>query len=127
MTFRSIPFPAICFLGRGLLIRCIPPLQCVVLVLALCGVLGLGTDSRISAQSLEESLRQQAPRDLITLAKTEGDATRGAILFFQPHMACSKCHSVGNDIPSALGPDLAKLGKEVTDEHLIESEQTWGH
>ncbi len=121
MTFRSIPFPAICFLGRALVIRCIPPRQCGVLVLALCGVLGLGTDSRLSAQSLEESLRQQAPRDLITLAKTEGDATRGAILFFQPHMACSKCHSVGNDIPSALGPDLAKLGKEVTDEHLIES------
>ena len=36
-------------------------------------------------------------------------------------MACSKCHSVGGSQPSSLGPDLATLPKDVSDESLVES------
>ena len=79
------------------------------------------TDSRILAQSLDEQLRRQPPKQLAESAKREGDAVRGAIVFFQHHMACSKCHSVGLEITSALGPDLAKIGKDVSDESLVES------
>jgi putative heme-binding domain-containing protein len=73
------------------------------------------------SQSLDEELRQMRPADLAGMAKRNGDAVRGAVVFFQHHMACSKCHSVGDAKPSALGPDLATLGKEATDESLVES------
>lgn len=77
--------------------------------------------SRAWGQSLEEELRQTPPRTLATQAQREGDAARGAIVFFQPHLACHKCHTVGDAKPNGLGPDLATIGKEVTDEALIES------
>ncbi|ADB18904.1 heme-binding protein [Pirellula staleyi DSM 6068] len=73
------------------------------------------------AQTLEDDLRQVPAADLAAQAKLEGDAIRGAVLFFQQHMACSKCHAVGNGAPNSLGPDLAALGREVTDESLVES------
>ncbi len=73
------------------------------------------------AQSLDEDLRRAPATDLARLARQQGDAIRGAIVFFQPHMACAKCHSVGEEKPSSLGPDLATLGKEVSDETIVES------
>ena len=36
-------------------------------------------------------------------------------------MACSKCHAVGKAPLNSLGPDLTALGKEVSDEALVES------
>lgn len=77
--------------------------------------------SRAQSQSLEEALRQMAPRALAEQAQREGDAARGAIVFFQPHLACHKCHTVGDAKPNGLGPDLATIGKEITDEALLES------
>ena len=77
--------------------------------------------STSAAQSLDEDLRQIPAAELAALAKTEGDAIRGAVLFFQQHMACSKCHAVGKAAMNSLGPDLTALGKEVSDESLVES------
>ena len=78
--------------------------------------------SPVSAQTLDAELQQVPAKELAAQARTEGDAVRGAVVFFQPHMACSKCHSVGGSQPSALGPDLAKLEKkDVSDESLVES------
>jgi putative heme-binding domain-containing protein len=77
--------------------------------------------SRASAQSLEDELRRVPESQLADAARKEGDASRGAVVFFQHHMACSKCHSVGDAKPNLLGPDLATLGKEVRDESLVES------
>ena len=74
-----------------------------------------------NGQTLDEDLRRTPPAELAELARKEGDAIRGAVVFFQQHMACSKCHSVGEGKPFALGPDLATLGKEVRDEAIIES------
>ncbi|MEZ6057344.1 MAG: DUF6797 domain-containing protein [Planctomycetaceae bacterium] len=73
------------------------------------------------AQSLDAELRQSPAEGLAVEAKVRGDAVRGAVVFFQHQMACSKCHSVGGSLPSALGPDLAKLDKQVTDAELVES------
>lgn len=87
-------------------------------IVAAC-LFGWGTS--VASQTLDEDLRRSSPAELVDLAKRDGDAKRGAVVFFQHHMACSKCHSVGDGKPSALGPDLAKLGKEATDESIIES------
>jgi putative heme-binding domain-containing protein len=73
------------------------------------------------AQTLDEDLRRVPAAELAALAKSEGDAIRGAVLFFQQHMACSKCHAVGKASVNSLGPDLTTLGKEVSDESLVES------
>ncbi|HMO15115.1 MAG TPA: c-type cytochrome [Pirellulaceae bacterium] len=73
-----------------------------------------------SAQSLEEELQRVSLEDLAAGARQFGDASRGAIIFHQPSMTCSKCHSIGIEA-SALGPDLTSLGREVSDESLIES------
>ena len=90
-----------------------------IVVACLLAVLNLPLP--VSAQTLDEDLRRSSATELVVLAKRDGDAKRGAVLFFQHHMACSKCHSVGDGKPSSLGPDLAKLGKEATDESLVES------
>src|SRR5262249_10117727 len=62
-----------------------------------------------------------SPGVLARLAGRERDAARGGLLFFQPHMACSKCHAVGDGKASTLGPDLTKIEKTTSDETLIES------
>ena len=77
--------------------------------------------STSGAQTLDEDLRRVPAAELAALAKTEGDAIRGAVLFFQQHMACSKCHAVGKAPLNSLGPDLTTLGKEVSDESLVEA------
>ncbi len=73
------------------------------------------------AQSLDAELQQVPAKQLAAAAHESGDAVRGAIVFFQPHMACSKCHVVGKAATNSLGPDLTTLGKEATDEALVES------
>lgn len=75
----------------------------------------------LAAQTLEEDLKRVPAAELASLAKAEGDAIRGAVVFFQRQMACGKCHAAGKAIPNALGPDLAALGKEVSDETLVEA------
>lgn len=97
-----------------------------------------------SAQSLDEVLRQTPVTELVARAKAEGDAARGAVVFFQQQMACAKCHSLkggtltDTKAPASqeketinlqqtmsdhgtLGPDLAMLAPDVTDDSLIES------
>ncbi len=73
------------------------------------------------AQTLEDQLRGVPASQLAAQAKQDGDAIRGAIVFHQQQMACSKCHSVGGAATSWLGPDLARPDKDVTDVTLVES------
>ncbi len=73
------------------------------------------------SQTLDDELRQSVAADLAAQSRLQGDAVRGAVVFFQHQMACSKCHSVGGSLPSSLGPDLALLAKDVADESLVES------
>ena len=89
---------------------------CMVLWMALvsCGSVSF-------SQTLDDELRQVPGADLAAQSRLQGDAARGAVVFFQHQMACSKCHSVGGSLPSSLGPDLATLAKDLTDEALVES------
>ncbi len=70
--------------------------------------------------SLEQELLGEAQGALARAVRSEGDPTRGAIVFYQSHLQCAKCHAA-EDAAKPLGPDLAKVGKDVTTEFLIES------
>ena len=80
----------------------------------------LATTSTLFAQTLDERLQAAPASHWVKLAREEGNAARGAVVFFQPTMACSRCHAV-NEGPSPLGPSLVTLPKETTDEALVES------
>lgn len=73
------------------------------------------------AQSLKEELRRVPAPELAAAARVSGDAARGAVVFFQPQMACSKCHVAGKAGPQALGPDPTAIGSKVADEAIVES------
>ncbi len=73
------------------------------------------------SQFLEQELKQSSAKELADLAKTVGDAARGAVVFFQPSMVCSKCHSVGDGIQTNLGPNLANTKGPLTNEEIVEA------
>jgi putative heme-binding domain-containing protein len=70
---------------------------------------------------LEFSLLAEDPAMLSNAVRGQGDAARGAVVYYQSFLNCTKCHAVGDGRGDSLGPDLAKLGKEATDAYLIES------
>ncbi|MEZ6141655.1 MAG: DUF6797 domain-containing protein [Zavarzinella sp.] len=72
------------------------------------------------SQTLEQELLAEGAASLAKAALANGDPVRGATLFYQPYLACSKCHDP-QDQKLRIGPDLAKLSKPTTAEHLIES------
>ena len=72
------------------------------------------------AQFLQEELAGESPETLAKLAKELGDAKRGAIVFYQPYLACTKCHT-SEYSERQLGPELTKPDKSATDTHLVES------
>ncbi len=71
-------------------------------------------------KSLEQQLMAEGGEGLVRAALEQGDAGRGAIVFHQPHMACNKCHLVG-DKENPLGPELTRLPEGTTDLQLVES------
>jgi putative heme-binding domain-containing protein len=77
-----------------------------------------------AAQDPIPSLGQQLTREtagaLAEAARQQGDASRGAIVFYRPDLLCTRCHTAGEEGPR-LGPDLAKAGKEASDAYLVES------
>ena len=70
--------------------------------------------------SLEHQLKAVSPAFLAKQARLRGNADRGALVFFKSPAGCVNCHSTTDD-PSPLGPNLARLGKQVSDQHVIES------
>jgi putative heme-binding domain-containing protein len=73
-----------------------------------------------TSMTLEKQLGYEHPRALAVAAEKHGDAQRGALLFYRPQIGCIKCHAIGG-VGSSLGPDLTRLAKETTGEHLVES------
>lgn len=75
-------------------------------------------------QFLEEALRRIPYDELAVRARTEGDATRGAIAFHLPALACARCHALDESGPS-IGPRLIQSkrenGSDITDRDLVES------
>jgi len=91
-----------------------------VLFVVATALLSLFVLPAASAQTFEERLQAVAPTALVRAAREQGDATRGAIVFYQPHVGCTRCH-IAEKEDNRLGPDLTKLPKDVTDVQLLES------
>ncbi|MFI5455399.1 MAG: DUF6797 domain-containing protein [Isosphaerales bacterium] len=91
----------------------------------LAGVILLCTAPQIddapAGRPLELLLLNEDPVALANDVRERGDPARGAAVFYQPFLSCTKCHAAGDGRGDALGPDLAKLGKETTYAYLIES------
>ncbi len=91
-------------------------------MLALVGLVVFSSLSLAQSRSasLESRLLREDVTQLAKAARGQGDPVRGAVLFHQPQLGCTKCHSAG-DSPSPLGPDLSKPEPNVSDVYLIES------
>ncbi|WP_404304401.1 PVC-type heme-binding CxxCH protein [Neorhodopirellula lusitana] len=72
-----------------------------------------------SDNQLEKELLSEPLADLVRDARKDGDALRGAKLFYGEKTACATCHDVGEGYQ--LGPQLTESRKDITDKHLIES------
>ncbi|MGC8642286.1 MAG: DUF6797 domain-containing protein, partial [Isosphaeraceae bacterium] len=70
--------------------------------------------------AIENQLRGDDPAAIAREARRLGDPKRGAVVFYQPSLACTKCHLSEGGAPS-LGPDLGALDKNATDTYLVES------
>jgi putative heme-binding domain-containing protein len=81
-----------------------------------------GNSSAGAPGLLDQQLRREDPAALARDARRLGDARRGALVFSQPALTCIHCH-LGEraDAPPRLGPDLAAMGKAVSDVDLVES------
>lgn len=91
-------------------------LRIIALVLLLTG------SASAQVTSLQDQLLQEGAASLAKAARQQGDAQRGAIVFHQPFLACTKCHSVGQaNAPQMLGPDLTRPDLKTPAEALIES------
>jgi putative heme-binding domain-containing protein len=95
-------------------------IQYAIVPLILISAAGQIACAQESKKPLADRLAAEDTQQLAKDARTQGDAQRGAIAFHQRRLSCTRCHTVGEG-KSLLGPDLASLGKEVTDVHLVES------
>jgi putative heme-binding domain-containing protein len=71
-------------------------------------------------EGLEALLLSEPAESLGQAAREQGDPVRGAILFHQPTLACTRCHAVGDALES-LGPDLTRLPDGTTDADLVDA------
>jgi len=74
----------------------------------------------VRAQTLTKRLLAEKPETLAADARKTGDARRGAIVFYQPYLSCTRCHTSGQD-GHRLGPDLTRSDQPLKDEQLIQS------
>lgn len=80
--------------------------------LALATALALQTSAR--CQSLEQELARESIAHLVQDSLAAGNPPQGAALFHQPYLACTKCHTAGEDESGKpLGPDLARIGERL--------------
>ncbi len=92
-------------------------LRRLILPLILCGI--LNCSALLPGQTLEQELLSTPVQQLVEEVQTTGDASRGALVFYQPMLACRQCHSV-DETDSPLGPKLTDV-KDADLAHLIES------
>ena len=72
------------------------------------------------SDALEKRLMSESPGALAKAARRQGDPARGALVFYQPGLACAKCHVALGEKP-ALGPDLVRYDQRPADDMLVES------
>ena len=94
------------------------PMRLTTLFQAVCLVATISQST--AAQALERELLALGSAKLAAAARAQGDAKRGAVVFFQKRLNCTRCH-----VPDAkvhrLGPDLTELASDTTDVYLVES------
>jgi putative heme-binding domain-containing protein len=73
------------------------------------------------APTFSQQLAKESVEVLAKSARDQGDASRGAIVFHRAELNCVRCHVSSGEESARLGPDLAKIGKEASDVHLIEA------
>ncbi len=96
---------------------------CRALFLLGCGLASMAASlpcQAQTAQTLEQRLLSEPLVSLAADARSAGDATRGAAIFYDHAMACSTCHSVG-DRPAVIGPDLTRIDPQTSDAALVEA------
>ncbi len=94
----------------------------ILVTIVVCVVLTFVDSRRAVAEMpnpLEKQLQQVDPTLLAQEARQRGDPRRGAVVFYMSPAGCPKCHS-SDEEKSPLGPNLASLGPDVTDEQIIE-------
>ncbi len=91
----------------------------ILLIITICHI-NHTAHAAESPLPLSQQLKKHSSKTLAAQARRQGHAERGAILFYQPHMICTKCHLSQKGV-LAIGPDLSKFDKEKTDEHLVDS------
>ena len=89
-----------------------------VLCLLTC-LVTTGAD-HVQAQTLTKRLSAEDPVQLAGDARKLGDARRGAIVFYQPFLSCTRCHTTGKD-GHRLGPELTRTDQKLTDTQLVQS------
>jgi putative heme-binding domain-containing protein len=71
-------------------------------------------------KTLEQSLLEEAPEELARAAREDGDPRLGALAFYHPQLACTKCHATGDE-QSPLGPNLSQPPDEAERADPVES------
>ncbi len=74
-----------------------------------------------SAQLSAEGLAKLSATDVMSAAREQGEAARGAVLFHGGTLACGRCHSVNESGPDLLGPNLTKPLSKPGEQHFWES------
>ncbi len=86
----------------------------------LCVLVAILWSHHASSQTLNERLLKENPTKLAQEARKKGNVVRGAILFHQGNINCAKCHRAKSE-KDRIGPDLSRMGDEVTDKLIIEA------
>ena len=94
--------------------------QLSVAFLALGAFETRGAEPNEQPSTQEAALLAEGAAKLAADARREGDASRGAVVFHQARLTCTKCHAAGEG-ESPLGPDLAKTGPLESDAQIIDA------
>ena len=91
----------------------------ITLLVSLCFML-LVAPAQAQHGNLEQALHSEPVERLATDAAQHGNATRGAILFHQLQMSCTKCHSVDGSANN-LGPELTVWKTKPNNAYLVQA------
>ncbi|MFG0333368.1 MAG: DUF6797 domain-containing protein, partial [Maioricimonas sp. JB049] len=79
-----------------------------------------GVTAEPAAGTLRARLLDEGVATLTAAAETQGDARRGAVAFYQPTMACNRCHTTAGS-KAGIGPDLTQWQQRPATKDLVEA------
>lgn len=74
-------------------------------------IAAIGAIAAETPATLERQLLEEGAASLVAAARRQGDAQRGAIVFYQRGLGCATCHTPAAGRP-AIGPDLSQPSAE---------------